>query len=69
MDDLKMEPVRYFVRLNGKGLGVCYTVGARWCFLCHSDNSFTMGDTPDMAVARKLARMRLSQIPDGSGNK
>ena len=58
---------RFTVSLNGKGIGFLIRSGAVWKFEYRADGSITKADTPELAIARKLARLEMSKQPERSG--
>lgn len=60
---------RFTVSLDGKGIGFLIRSGTEWKFEYRADGSITKAPTPDLAIARKLARLEMSKPPERSGKK
>lgn len=60
---------RYVVQLDGVASGLLTRHGITWVYNHNEDKSLTKAPTPALAIARKLARDYLSQLPEGSGHK
>lgn len=52
LNDLKIEPTRYSVKLGRKGVGICAYTGKGWVFMCQINGEMYKGDTPEMAISR-----------------
>lgn len=53
--DIKIIPTRYRVEIDGEFVGICGQTDHGWVLL-HKDGSFTRGPSPEMTIARKLAK-------------
>ena len=52
LDELKIKPTRYSVKLGRKGVGICAYTGKEWVFMCQIDGQMYKGATPELAIAK-----------------
>lgn len=72
MNDVVIIPfgstgTRYSVKISGRACGFLVKSGDLWIFDYKPDNSITKAPSPELAVARKMARLHMSQLPERSG--